>query len=142
MDNEKNELFTIRINQTGRLYIRKFAKLATAIFILSAFYTTIVVYRYWDIVSNYSWFSNRALSVWIKLESILFVIVTVLNLICVYFYARFAKKLFFHLEKENEEEFNLSFSLIFKNALLLLLVLILDLVIALSGFMSAFEEKL
>jgi uncharacterized membrane protein YcgQ (UPF0703/DUF1980 family) len=126
----ESSLFEIRVNENGKSYIRKFLKLIVPgliffglTFIIGLFASV----RY--IILSYSTTNSLKIPLTVRVTYFFEVLTSVVNLLAIIFYMRFAYALKKGLAKNDEELFNRSFRYLSRNALLFLVTMIMTLLI-------------
>jgi hypothetical protein len=137
-DDSNNDLFGIRLNETGIHYIRKAATLGLTIYILvaaSSLLTFIGAIR-----NMYTVFSLSSVNGWrgfsIKLIACSWVLSIILNLFGVHYFVKFLRSLRSSVDENNEPLFNLSFRYIYVNAIIFIWLMIINLFFEIFGLTS------
>ncbi|MET0392645.1 MAG: hypothetical protein ABW019_05870 [Chitinophagaceae bacterium] len=136
MYNAENNLFTVRLNDTGVLYIRKLFRLSGLIFV--AMIATSLFSIYFDISSYISMrrMYDTPPSLLYPIRVYAYVAILIGNSCAGYYYFRFSRRLFHSTDNSNEESFNQSFRYIYYNAAIfatiLVITLLLDILILLN----------
>ena len=141
MESESHEdLFDIRVNETGKRYIQKFYSLATLIFILNLvvalIFITIEIDRIIKI-GNFKYANSLSpLRKWYFIIAPYFIIFhTMFGVLGLYYYVFFSKKIKKSLKDIDEKGFNSSFRYLYLNSLILVISLV-------AGFLFAIFQLL
>src|SRR5687768_16084936 len=136
-DHAASNLSQLRLNNTGKNYIQRFYRLGN--FILIANTITCIIFNFYigyDILQAMtSEPGEESLSLPYLLYSGYSMIFNFINIVSVYFYVRFTKKIKASIELNDEHGMNLSFRYFYSNALLFTISLILSLVSEVIYFM-------
>jgi len=136
-DQASSNLFQLRLNNTGKDYIQRFYRLGN--FILIANTITCILFNLYigyDMLQAVKYEpGEESLSLPDLLYSGYSMIFNFINIVSVYFYVRFTKKIKASLELNDEHGMNLSFRYFYINALLFTISLILSLVSEVIYFM-------
>ena len=126
----ESSLFEIRVNETGKIYIRKFLRLIVPglIFFLLTFIISLCMSVKYILLS----YDNTGLGkipLSLRASYSFSGLTSIVNLLAIIFYMRFAKALKNGLAKNDEQLFNRSFRYLSTNALLFLVTMIMTLLI-------------
>jgi len=136
-DQASSNLFQLRLNNTGKDYIQRFYRLGNFIFVANTI--TCIIFNFYigyDILQAMtSEPGEESLSLPYLLYSGYSMIFNFINIVSVYFYVRFTKKIKASIELNDEHGMNLSFRYFYSNALLFTISLILSLVSEVIYFM-------
>lgn len=125
---QESSLFEIRVNESGRSYIRKFLKIIVPgliFFLLSFIISLCITVRY--ILLSFAKTDLVKLPVTLKVTYSFSMLISITNLLAMIFYMRFANSLKNGLAKDDEQLFNRSFLYLSRNALLFLVTMIMTL---------------
>ncbi len=137
-EEEKADLFGLKLNETGIYFIKKVVRLSSAILIFLLFVTAVIsFFAVRGIIQNSSaelpgkWESIR-----VKAFPYLTLLTSVGNLIAVSYYVKYFKTLDDSISNNNEVLFNNSFRYIFRNAAIFLILLILNSITAIFSLVG------
>ena len=130
-------LFQLQLNNTGKNYIQRFYRLGN--FILIANTITCVIFNFYILIEILRITKVDADAESFSLPNVFYncylIVYNFINIVSVYFYVRFTKKIKRAIELNDEYGMNLSFRYFYINALLFAISLTLSLVSELMYFM-------
>ena len=121
-------LFEIRVNENGKSYIRKFWKLI--VFGLILFSLTFIIGLYMSARYIFLSYANTDLAkipLTLRVTYYFSTLTSIVNLVAIIFYARFANLLRLGLTKNDEQMFNRAFRYLSQNALLFIVTMVMTL---------------
>lgn len=123
MDEEsKQDLFEIKLNATGILYIKKLVKIVSACFVVSIIWGVIIIF--WntrDIIQRWDYeVLDRKQNFQYKVLPWLWIVLNISNAIGTYYYYKFFRQLNLSINTRNTSLFNQSFKYAITNGLIYL----------------------
>ena len=136
-DQPSSDLFELQLNNTGKNYIRRFYRLGTFILVANTF--TCVIFNLSIGLDILQAIKDDAGEHSMSLPDLFYnahlIVYNFINIVGVYFYVRFTKKIRRSIELNDEYGMNLSFKYFYINAVLFAISLIVSLVAELMYFM-------
>lgn len=136
-EESSNDLFGIRLNETGIHYIRKAAGLAVVIYVLVAITSLLYfigaarnVYRLFAISSSEG---NSWHNVSLKLIACSWFLTIILNIFGAHYFVKFLRSLRRSSDENNEPSFNISFKYIYLNAIIFFWLMIINILFEVFG---------
>ncbi len=141
MEQQESNLFEVKITETGKRYINRYAALSYTILVFVIFHTAILsIWNGWQIVQQFKMEVSPLYpeaSFYNKVYPYISLLLNFLVLIANVYFLRFPRQLKKSIELNDTESANAAFRILFQGAILFLVSIIITVADILYGFLLA-----